>query len=73
MDSAMWNVGKKSDEQRIVALVEFDEAPDLFLATNIVDCEPGDIYIDMPLEVVFQRVNDVVTMPLFKPVKNIIS
>ena len=70
MNSPMWNVGQqKSDEQRIVGLIEFEEAPNLYLASNIVECTPEDVYIDMPLEVVFQRVNDKVTMPLFKPVK----
>lgn len=53
----------------IVALVEFDEAPHLRLVSNIVDCLPEDIYIGMPLEVVFQQVNDKLTIPLFKPRK----
>lgn len=70
----MWNVGtyhgvKSSEEVRIVALVEYEEAPQLFLATNLVECTPQDVYIGMPLEVVFQRVNDEVTMPLFRPLK----
>jgi uncharacterized OB-fold protein len=54
----------------IVILVEFDEAPDLYLASNLVDCQPEEVYIGMPLEVVFQWVNDKLTMPLFKPMKN---
>lgn len=53
----------------IVILVEFDEAPDLYLTSNLVDCQPDDVYIGMPLEVIFQRVNDKLTMPLFKPMK----
>ena len=52
-----------------MALVEFDEAPELYLTTDLVECRPEDIYIGMPLEVVFQRVNDRLTMPLFKPMK----
>jgi uncharacterized OB-fold protein len=54
----------------IVILVEFDEAPGLYLTSNLVECRPENIYIGMPLEVVFQRVNDKLTMPLFKPLKN---
>jgi uncharacterized protein len=70
MDGPMWNVGKKTGNgQRIVGVVEFEEAPDLLLATNIVDCLPEDLEVDMPLEVIFQKVNDLVTMPLFKPKK----
>ena len=51
----------------IIGLVEFDEAPDLRLVTNLVDCQPEEVYVGMPLEAVFQRVNDNVTLPLFKP------
>jgi uncharacterized protein len=67
----MWNVGNRDSvgTQRIVGLVEFDEAPDLYLATDVVGCRPEEVYIGMPLEPVFQRVNDKVTMPLFKPLK----
>jgi uncharacterized protein len=55
---------------RIVALVEFDEAPDCHLATNLVDCKDEEIYVGMPLEVVFQKINDRLTMPLFRPKKD---
>lgn len=51
----------------IVALVEFDKTPGIYLVTNLVDCQPEEVYIGMPLEVVFQRINDKLTMPLFKP------
>jgi uncharacterized OB-fold protein len=57
----------------IVALVEFDEAPGLYLVTNLVGCQPEEVYIGMPLEVVFQKVNDKLTMPLFRPVKDMSS
>jgi uncharacterized OB-fold protein len=51
----------------IVALAEFEEAPYLYLVSNLVDCQPEDVRIGMPLEIVFQKVNDRLTMPLFKP------
>jgi uncharacterized OB-fold protein len=51
----------------IVILVEFEEAPELYLVSNLVECKPEDIHIGMPLEVVFQKVDDKLTMPLFKP------
>ena len=57
----------------IVALVEFDEAPGLYLVANLVGCQPEEVYIGMPLEVIFQRVNDKLTMPLFKPIKDMPS
>ncbi len=54
----------------IMVLVEFDEAPGLYLTSDLVECRPEDVTIGMPLDVVFQRVNDKITMPLFKPVKD---
>ena len=54
----------------IVILVEFEEAPGLYLTSNLVDCRPEDVSVGMPLEVVFQRVNDRLTIPLFKPLES---
>jgi uncharacterized protein len=54
----------------IVALVEFDEAPSARLPTNIIDAQPEELRIGMPLEVAFQKVNDKITIPLFRPKKN---
>lgn len=67
-----WKLGPLFDIQGpyIVALVEFDEAPGLYLATNLIGCQPEEVHIGMPLEIVFQRVNDKVTMPLFRPRKS---
>jgi uncharacterized protein len=53
----------------IVIMAEYDDAPELYITSNLVECEPGDTYIGMPLEAVFQKVNDKITMPLFKPAK----
>ena len=64
-----WDLGSLFQVQGpyIVALAEFDDAPDVRLVANLVDCQPDEVYIGMPLEVVFQQVNDKLTMPLFKP------
>jgi uncharacterized OB-fold protein len=53
----------------IVALIEFDEAPGIHFASNLVDCQPEDVYIEMPLEVIFQKITDKITIPVFKPLK----
>jgi uncharacterized protein len=53
----------------IVILVEYDEAPDLYLTSDLVECKPEDVKIGMPLQAVFQKVNDRLTMPLFKPMQ----
>ena len=48
-----------------VAYVKLAEGP--LLMTNIVGCENKDIYIGMPVEVVFEDVTEEVTLPKFKP------
>ncbi len=49
-----------------VAIIELDEGPRLH--TNIVGCKNDDIHIGMPVEAVFDRVNDEVTLVKFRPV-----
>jgi uncharacterized OB-fold protein len=48
-----------------VAIVELDEGPRLH--TNLVECSNEQIHIGMRVEVVFDRVNDQVTLPKFRP------
>ncbi len=40
----------------VVAIVRLEEGP--CLTTQIVDCEPEDIYIGMPVEACFRRINE---------------
>ena len=35
--------------------------------SNIVDCAPQDVRIDMPVEVVFEDLSPEVTLPKFRP------
>ncbi|HXA28417.1 MAG TPA: Zn-ribbon domain-containing OB-fold protein [Candidatus Angelobacter sp.] len=51
----------------VIALVELDEQPQLRLVTNLVDCDPAQLRIGMPVEVCFEQVEDVF-IPLFRPV-----
>ena len=55
------------DGPHAVAVVTLEEGPRMM--TNIVDCEqtPDTLVLDMPLEVTFERQNDDITLPLFKP------
>lgn len=52
-----------------IAVVELDEGPRLM--SNIVDCEqtPEALQLDMPLEVTFERINDEITLPQFRPAR----
>ena len=52
----------------IVALVEFDDAPGIRLVTNIIRCKPEEVFVSMPVEVIFHMVNKELTMPVFQPV-----
>ncbi len=56
-------------EPYIVALVVPEEAGEdtVRITANVMECEAGDAYIGMPVEAVFQRVTDEVTLPQFRP------
>lgn len=50
-----------------IAVVELDEGPRLM--TNIVDCPqtPEALVLDMPVEVTFQKLDDEISLPVFRP------
>jgi uncharacterized OB-fold protein len=50
-----------------IAVVELEEGPRMM--TNIVGSEqtPQALQLDMALEVVFQRINDEISLPMFRP------
>jgi uncharacterized OB-fold protein len=50
----------------VLAVVELVEQKHLKIVTNIVEIDPDDVRIGMPVEVVFQEVAPGVTLPLFK-------
>jgi uncharacterized OB-fold protein len=56
----------KDDIPYNVAYVKLDEGP--LLMSNIVDCANKDIYIGMPVAVVFEDLTEEITLPKFKPV-----
>ena len=49
----------------VLALVELEEGVRMF--TNIIDCNPRDVHIGMPVEVTFQTATPQLTIPYFKP------
>lgn len=53
------------DVPYIVAVVELDEGPRL--PVNIVECDIERICVDLPVEVVFEDVNDEITFARFRP------
>ncbi len=52
-----------------IAVVKLAEGPRMM--TNIVECPqtPEALQLDMPLEVVFEKQNDAITLPFFRPAK----
>ncbi|MDX6432448.1 MAG: uncharacterized protein QOE54_4814 [Streptosporangiaceae bacterium] len=51
----------------VVGIVEIEEEPGVRLTSNIVGCEPDQVEIGMPVEVIFEHWEDV-WLPLFRPV-----
>ncbi|MDO8613979.1 MAG: Zn-ribbon domain-containing OB-fold protein [Dehalococcoidia bacterium] len=49
----------------VIAIVELEEGPRL--TTNIVDCDPESVRIDMPVEVGFEDVDEEISLPMFRP------
>ncbi|MFC2058605.1 Zn-ribbon domain-containing OB-fold protein [Chloroflexota bacterium] len=50
----------------VVAFVELKEGPRMM--TNIVNCDPDEVKIGMPVRVYFDDVTDDVTLPKFEPI-----
>jgi hypothetical protein len=48
-----------------VILVKLAEGPKLI--SNLVDCAPEEVRIGLPVEVVFEKLSDEVTIPKFRP------
>jgi uncharacterized OB-fold protein len=50
----------------VTAIIELDEGPHFL--SNIVDCDPESVYCDMPVELVWEDVDQGFSLPKFKPV-----
>ncbi|MEX2237974.1 MAG: OB-fold domain-containing protein [Dehalococcoidia bacterium] len=51
----------------VTAIVELDEGPRLMTNLVEVEADPAVIRCDMPVEVVFEEINDEITLPKFRP------
>lgn len=49
----------------VIAIVRLEEGVQMM--TNIVGCEPNEVRCEMPVEVVFEKLTDEITLPKFKP------
>lgn len=50
----------------VVAVITLDEG--VRMLSNIVECDQGSLTCDMPVEVVFEKLNEEFTLPMFRPV-----
>ena len=50
----------------VVAVVGLDDAPGVRLVSNLIDAEPGELRIGLPVEVVFEEVSAEVAVPRFR-------
>ncbi len=48
-----------------VAIVQLDEGPRLL--SNIVDVEMAELRVGLPVMVIFDQVNETITLPRFRP------
>ncbi|MEO8694821.1 MAG: OB-fold domain-containing protein [Acidimicrobiales bacterium] len=49
----------------VIAVITLDEGP--FFHSDIVDCDPSAVFVEMPVEVVYERLDDAWTIPHFRP------
>ena len=49
----------------VFAVIELSEG--VRLSTNIVGCAPANVYIGMPVEVVFEPISPEINLPKFRP------
>lgn len=49
----------------VIAIVRLDEGVQMM--TNIIGCDHARVHCEMPVTVVFEKYNDEITLPKFKP------
>ena len=57
----------KDDIPYVTAIIALDEGPRLL--SNIVGCAPDEVYCDMPVEVIWEDVDEEFSLPKFSPVR----
>ena len=58
----------EEDVPYVVAIVELDEGPRIM--SNIIKTDPGNIRVDMPVEVIFDDISPAISLPKFRPLKS---
>ncbi|MBI4331836.1 MAG: Zn-ribbon domain-containing OB-fold protein [Chloroflexi bacterium] len=58
--------GFEKDVPYVYAMIKLEEGP--MIGSNVVGCDPYQVKIDMPVEIVFQDITEQFTLPQFRPV-----
>lgn len=56
------------DVPYVIAVVKLAEGVQMM--SNIIDCKPEDVRCDMDVEVIFENIEDGITLPKFRPVSS---
>jgi uncharacterized OB-fold protein len=51
-----------------VVVVQLDDCGGVLVPSNVVDCAAEQVHVGMPVEVVFERITDEITIPRFRSV-----
>src|SRR5215831_1093179 len=51
----------------VLAMIELEEGPRMMSNLIGIEADPKKIRCDMPVEVVFEKLTDEITLPLFRP------
>jgi hypothetical protein len=54
----------------LIAIVEVEEQRGLRVTTNLVNCTPEELRMDLPVRVLFEERDDGVFLPLFEPARS---
>jgi uncharacterized OB-fold protein len=54
----------------VIAIVEVEEQRGLRVTTNLVNCTPEELRMDLPVKVLFEERDDGVFLPLFEPARS---
>ncbi len=63
----VYHPGFAADVPYSVVVVQLEEGARM--VSNLVDVQPRDVRCGMPVEVVFEKLNDEITLPKFRPRK----
>lgn len=57
----------ENDVPYVYALIELDEGP--IFATNVIGCDPKEVKIGMPVEIVYEDITEQFTLPKMRPIQ----